>query len=330
MRAVVIRELNNRDAVTIEDLPSPVPAQDEVLIDAYACGINFTDYLSLDGRYQNNPAPPFTPGKDAAGVVIAAGPDVTRLKVGDRVVAHVTYGGLAEQCTCVEARCFVLPDDVSFVDAAGLGLVFMTAYFACFIRGALKAGERVLVNGASGGVGLAMVGLAKGLDAGQVLAGLTTPSKAKSVLEAGADGLVDLSGDDLRTSVRKQVDESTGGHGVDLVVDLLGGDFFDASLRCVSRYGRIVVTGFASGIIPTLRTNYLLLKNISVVGMTLQTFLDEHASELERAHDKIFEMLAEGRIGPNVTSICEFGDFMTAIERIERRDVGGKSVIRIR
>ncbi len=330
MRAIVIRELNNRDAVQIEEISPPQPGAGEVLVDVHACGINFTDYLSLDGRYQNNPPPPFTPGKDASGIVVAVGPGVERLTVGERVVAHVTYGGLAEQVVCAEARCFTLPDEVSFRDAAGLGLVFMTAYFACRIRGGLKAGERVLINGASGGVGLAAIGMAKGLGARQVLAGLTTPSKAGAVRDAGADAVIDLTGGDLRSRVREQVDAATGGDGVDLVVDLLGGEVFDATLRCISTYGRIVVTGFASGDIPTMRTNYLLLKNISVVGMTLQTFLDEHSPELETAHETVLELLASGAVSANITETYAFDDFMAAIERIERRDVVGKSVVEIR
>ena len=329
MRAVVIRELNNREAVAIEDIPSPTPGRGEVLVDVHACGINFTDYLSLDGRYQNNPPPPFTPGKDASGTVVAVGPGVSRLSVGDRVVAHVTYGGLAEQVVCAEARCFALPDEMSFRDAAGLGLVYMTAYFACRIRGGLRPGERVLINGASGGVGLAAIGMAKGLGAGQVLAGLTTPSKAPAALAAGADEVIELTGEDLRDRVREQVDKATGG-GVDLVIDLLGGDAFDATMRCVSTYGRIVVTGFASGSIPTIRTNYLLLKNIAVVGMTLQTFLDEHTPELEAAHRTICELLAGGKIKPHITETYAFADFMAAIERIEQREVIGKSVVDVR
>lgn len=330
MRAVVIGELNNKDAVSIQDVADPAPGDGEVLIDVYTCGINFTDYLSLDGRYQNNPPPPFTPGKDAAGVVSAIGPGVSRLSVGDRVIAHVTYGGMAERVCCAEDRCFSIPDEISFSDASGLGLVFMTAYFACKVRGQLRPGQRVLINGASGGVGLAAVGMAKALGAAKVLAGLPTPSKADAVAKAGADAIVELTGDDLRATVRKQVDEATDGAGVDLVIDLLGGDYFDAALRSIANYGRIVVTGFASGSIASVRTNYLLLKNISVVGMTLQTFLDEHSSELGVSQRMTFDLLKAGKISANVTETYPFEQFMAAIERIERREVVGKSVVAIR
>jgi NADPH2:quinone reductase len=330
MRAVIIGALDDRRAVKIADVEDLVAAPGEVLVEVHACGVNFTDYLSLDGRYQNNPPAPFTPGKDAAGVVVALGQGVVRFAVGDRVIAHVTYGGMAEQAVCDQARCFALPDAVSFADAAGLGLVFMTAYFAVQVRGQLRAADRVLINGGSGGVGLAAIGMAKGLGARQVLAGLATPAKAEAAKAAGADGVIDLSVPDLKIALGEQLNDATAGAGVDLVIDLLGGEYFDAALRSVNKYGRVVVTGFASGTIATVRTNHLLLRNISVIGMTLQTFLDEHSDELADAQSKTFELLAAGRISSNVTARYPFEAFMKPIERIEQRQVIGKSVLMVR
>ena len=191
MRAVVITDTSNR-TVGIEEVPDPSPGDDEVVVDVKVCGINFTDLLSLDGKYQNNPPPPFTPGKDAAGVVSAVGAGVAGLKIGDRVIAHVVHGGLAEKVACPEGLCFALPDGVAFDAAAAMGLAYQTAYHALTTRGNLQAGEIVLINGASGGVGMAAVNLARPLGASTVLAGLSSAGKADAVRAAGADAVIDL------------------------------------------------------------------------------------------------------------------------------------------
>jgi NADPH2:quinone reductase len=201
MRAVVITDTSNR-SVSIADVPDPVPGDDEILVDVKACGVNFTDLLSLDGKYQNNPPPPFTPGKDAAGIVEAVGANVTSHKVGDRVIAHVIHGAMAEKAVCPAALAFTLPDGVEYDAAAAMGLAYLTGYLALTRRGRIQPGEVVQINGASGGVGLASVSLAKALGAKTVLAGLTTPSKADAVLAAGADAIIDLTVDFARDCER--------------------------------------------------------------------------------------------------------------------------------
>ena len=185
MRAVVITDHENRDTVGIKEIDDPVPGEGEIVVDVKACGVNFTDLLSLDGFYQNNPPPPFTPGKDAAGIVSGLGARVTGHALGDRVIAHVNHGAMAEKVVCPEALACALPDGVGFDAAAALGLAYLTAYFALTVRATLRAGEVVLVNGASGGVGLAAIRLARALGAKTVLGGLTTPAKADAVLAAG-------------------------------------------------------------------------------------------------------------------------------------------------
>ncbi|MEC9208030.1 MAG: alcohol dehydrogenase catalytic domain-containing protein, partial [Pseudomonadota bacterium] len=201
MRAVVINDTSNR-GVSIEDIEDPVPMDNEILVDVKACGVNFTDLLSLDGKYQNNPPPPFTPGKDAAGIVAAVGANVTDHKVGDRVIAHVIHGGMAEKVVCDAALAFPLAEGVDYDAAAAMGLAYLTAYIALTRRGQLKEGDVVQINGASGGVGLASVSLAKALGAKTVLAGLTTPSKSNAVLAAGADAVIDLTVDELKNNLR--------------------------------------------------------------------------------------------------------------------------------
>ena len=326
MRAVVITDTSNR-SVSIEEVADPVPGDDEIVVDVKACGINFTDLLSLDGKYQNNPPPPFTPGKDAAGIVAAVGVNVTGHKVGDRVIAHVIHGAMAEKAVCPAALAFPLPDGVEFDAAAAMGLAYLTGYIALTRRGAMQPGEVVMINGASGGVGLASVSLAKALGAGVVLAGLTTPSKGDAVKAAGADAIIDLTVDDLKDNLRAQVTEASGGRGIDLAFDLVGGDVFDATLRAIANEGRVVVSGFTSGTIPSVRTNYLLLKNISVVGSTINYYIKDASPLIGEAQAALYDLLLAGKITPNIMNRLTFDQYMDGIRMLEERKIVGKSVL---
>lgn len=326
MRAVVITDTSNR-SVSIADVADPTPGDDEILVDVKACGVNFTDLLSLDGKYQNNPPPPFTPGKDASGIVAAVGANVTNYKVGDRVIAHVIHGGMAEKVVCPAALAFPLPDGVEFDAAAAMGLAYLTGYLALTRRGAMQVGEVVMINGASGGVGLASISLAKALGARVVLAGLTTPSKGDAVKAAGADAIIDLTVDDLKDNLRGQVMAATGGRGVDLAFDLVGGDVFDATLRAIANEGRVVVSGFTSGTIPSVRTNYLLLKNISVVGSTVNYYIKDASPLIGEAQAALYELLLAGKIGPNIMKRLPFDQYMDGIKMLEERKIVGKSVL---
>jgi NADPH:quinone reductase len=326
MRAVVITDTSNR-SVSIADLPDPVPGDDQILVDVKACAVNFTDLLSLDGKYQNNPPPPFTPGKDAAGIVAAIGANVTNHKVGDRVIAHVIHGGMAEKTVCPAALAFPLPDGVDFDAAAAMGLAYLTAYLALTRRGQMQPGEVVLINGASGGVGLASVSLAKALGAKAVLAGLATPSKGDAVKAAGADAIIDLTVDDLKDNLRAQVVAATGGRGVDLAFDLVGGEVFDSTLRAIANEGRVVVSGFTSGAIPAVRTNYLLLKNISVVGSTINYYIKDASPLIGEAQAALYELLLAGKIDPNIMNRLPFDQYMDGIKMLEERKIVGKSVL---
>lgn len=326
MRAVVITDTSNR-SVLIEEVADPVPGDNEILVDVKACGINFTDLLSLDGKYQNNPPPPFTPGKDAAGIVAAVGAKVTGHKVGDRVIAHVIHGAMAEKTVCPAALAFPLPDGVEFDAAAAMGLAYLTGYLALTRRGAMKPGEVVMINGASGGVGLASVSLAKALGASVVLAGLTTPSKGDSVKAAGADAIIDLTVDDLKDNLRAQVLAATGGRGVDLAFDLVGGEVFDATLRAIANEGRVVVSGFTSGTITSVRTNYLLLKNIAVVGSTINYYIKDASPLVGEAQAALYDLLLAGKITPNIMNRLTFDQYMDGIRMLEERKIVGKSVL---
>jgi len=326
MRAVMIHEFGNRDTVAVEEIDDPVPGPGEVLVDVKAAGVNFTDLLSLDGKYQNLPPLPFTPGKDAAGVVAAVGDGVTLVSAGERVVVHVNDSALAERVIADHLLCFELPDGMDFETAAAMGLPYQTAYVALALRARLKAGERVLINGASGGVGLAAVEVAKALGA-RTLAGLTTPSKGEAVMKWGADAIIDLGAENLRDSVRDQVMAATDGAGVDLVFDLVGGAPFDASMRAIAWSGRAVVSGFTTGTIPSVKTNYLLVKNIAVVGMAISSYFDRRAPEIAEAQAAIFELWKDDKIHPHIMARFPLDDFKQAIALIEERKIVGKAVL---
>ena len=326
MRAVLIREFGNRGAVAVEEIDDPVPGPGEVLVDVKAAGVNFTDLLSLDGKYQNLPALPFTPGKDASGIVASVGDGTTLVSPGDRVIAHVNDSALAERVIADERLCFRLPDAMDFETAAAMGLPYETAYVALVLRGGLKAGERVLINGASGGVGLAAVAIAKALGA-TTLAGLTTPSKGEAVKQWGADAIIDLTADNLRDSLRDQVMAATDNAGVDLVFDLVGGAPFEASMRAIAWSGRVVVSGFTTGTIPSVKTNYLLLKNIAVVGMAISSYFDRRAPEIATAQAAIFELWKDDKVHPHIMARFPLDEFAKAIALIEDRKIVGKAVL---
>ncbi len=206
----------------------------------------------VEGRYQHKPPLPFTPGKELAGEVVEVGYDVTSFVPGDRVMVQVEHGAFAERVVARPEQCLEIPDTMPFDDAAAMGLVYQTAWFALHDRGGFAPGETVLVTGATGGVGLAAVQLVKALG-GVALAGVTTPSKAAAALEAGADHVIDLSVANLRDGLREQVHAVTGGKGADICIDVLGGDPFDAAMRALAWCGRMVVVGFAAGRIPRSR-----------------------------------------------------------------------------
>ncbi|MBO0687941.1 MAG: NADPH:quinone oxidoreductase family protein, partial [Candidatus Dormibacteraeota bacterium] len=263
MRAVTVHRFGDLDSVVLEDRPDPVPNAGEVLVEVRAAPVNYVDLLTLRGQYQFVPSLPYVPGKGPAGIVRAVGPAVTEVSPGDRVLAMTETGGYAELVTVQEAQVHLLPDSLSLDDAAAMSLAYDTAWMALRDRARLARGESVLVLGASGAVGQAAVQLARAMGAGMVLGGLSRPGRPAGPV----DGTVDLSGADLREGVREQVRTLTGGAGVDVVVDPLGGDAFDGAMRSLNWRGRLVVVGFAAGRIPVLKANYLLLKNIEVSGL---------------------------------------------------------------
>ena len=328
MRAVVVREFGPPESVRVEEFPAPIPGHSEVLIDVHAAGVNFPDMLVMTGRYQTLPQRPFVPGKECAGIVSAIGTGVTSCKLGDRVLMWMEYGAFAEQAVAAQDNCFVLPS-MSFAEGACFGLVYQTAYFALVTRADLRPGDVVLVTGASGGVGLAVVQLAKALGA-TVLAAVSTPQKAEIAVRNGADHTIDVSVQNLRDELREQVRKATGGRLADIVIDQVGGDVFDASLRALAWSGRLVVVGFAGGRIPEVKANYLLLKNISVIGLQISDYRDEHPQAMRRAMAELFDFYAQGKLKPWVSATYALDDFAQAFAAIRTREAVGKLVLRVK
>jgi len=325
MRAVVVREFGPVDSHRLEEIATPSPGPGEVLIDVHAIGVNFPDTLMVQGLYQTKPKRPFTPGRDVAGVVAAVGEGVGTVKPGDRVSALVTFGAYGEQCIAPEARCFHLPDAVDFVTAAGMTTVYLTAWVALMARGRFQKGEKVLVLGASGGVGLSAVQIAKARG-GFVIGGDITEEKRAVASANGADAVIDLSGDDLNGSLRNQVLAVTDGYGVDVILDPVGGPVFEAAIRALAFDGRIVAIGFVAGI-PSTRANYFNVKNLTLAGLALDLHFRHKPEVIQEAAADIFSLLAAGKIRPQITATYPIEAFATAMARFAEKQSIGKMVL---
>ena len=329
MRAIIVDKFGAPERLRVGDVAEPVPKADEVLVTVYAAPVNYVDLLVIGGTYQFLPPLPFTPGKGPAGVVAALGRNVTSLRVGDRVLAMAEQGGYAEAVTVVANQCYRLPPSMSFTEAASLSLVYDTAWFALRERARLEAGETVLVLGASGGVGQAAVQLARAMGA-RVLAGILRPEREASVRAAGADSVIDLSATDLRDSLRAQVYAVTEERGVDIILDPLGGTIFEAAVRALAWCGRLVVIGFAAGAIPTIRTNYLLLKNIEISGLQISDYRKRRPERVAACFAEIFSLYEQGKVNPATATafpLVRAGEALTALR--EQR-AAARAVLRLR
>lgn len=335
MRAVVVNEFGPIASHKVEQCPDPEPGQGQVLIENHAIGLNLPDSLMLQGKYQKRPERPFIPGRDCAGVVRAVGPGVTRCKVGDRVVAQVFTGAFGELVPAPQERCFKLPDEVSFEDAAAMITVFNTGWVAVDIRAGVRAGETVMIMGAAGGVGSAMLQLCKARGA-IVIAAVSSDEKAEFARKSGADFVVTTKADDLdalKKSLKDQVNSLTGapeGKGCDAVFDTVGGDVFEAGLRVLRFAGRMVIVGFASADIPSAKAHYLLYNNLSVLGAPVDIHFDMAYAEIERGANTWLSLAAAGKLNSNITERYPLDEFVHAFDRITGRQVKGKVVLTVR
>jgi NADPH2:quinone reductase len=311
---VQVIELTGPDGVAVVDVPEPEPGPGEVLVEVQAVGVSFPDLLLSLGRYQLKPDPPFTLGVDVAGTVVST---------GVRVAGVVPYGGAAERVVVPESAVLPLPDGTSYDAGAALPLNYLTALFALQERGAVRAGETVLVHGAAGGVGTATLQVARGLGA-RTIAVTSTEEKAAFARAAGADEAVLLAG------FKEAVLDLTAGRGVDVVLDVVGGDVFTDSLRCLAEGGRLLVVGFASGQgIPEVKVNRLLLHNVDVRGVGWGAFALTKPSYLREQWQRLLPMVESGVVSPPIGATYDLDGFGRALRDMAGRRTLGKSVVHV-
>lgn len=318
MRAVCVTNLDGPAGVRVREVPPPARTHDEVLVDVKAVAPAFPDLLMSRGEYQVKPEPPFSPGSDFTGIVLES-PVSSEFAPGTRVAGCLSYGAAAERVSVTKDRLYPLPADLDFVQGAAIPMNYLTAHFALVTRGALLKGERVLVLGASGGVGLAAIQVAVGLGA-QVIAVVSTQERATVAMQAGAHHAV------LRENFVTDARAVTDGRGVDVVVDVVGGDIRNA-LRALAPLGRVLAVGFASGEIPTVKVNRLLLTNTDIRGV--ESSLLWTAGISRQAWDDVMTLREAGYIKPVVRADGDLGNYSTALQNLERRDTIGRIVLSV-
>ena len=326
MRAVVVREFGGIEKAALGEMPKPQPNAGEVLIEVHAVSVNFVDLVMMSGTYQFKPPLPFIPGKLPVGVVTAVGPGVTQFKAGDHALLMAESAGFAEFAVMPENQCIKLPPSLPFEEAASMALVYDTAYFALKDRGRIAPGDNVLILGATGGVGLAAIQLTKAFG-GKALAAISSKDKQDIVTAAGADAIIDLSAPDLHESLRQQVFAQTDKQGADIIVDMLGGDIFDAAVRALAWCGRLIVIGFASGRIPSLKMNYVLVKNIEVSGMQISDYRKRRPADMQACFAEIYALHAAGKLKPLPIKAYPVEQFADALRDIRDRKVRGRIVL---
>jgi NADPH2:quinone reductase len=322
MRAVLCRAWGEVETLTLEDVAPPKVGPGQVLIDVRATAINYADAIMVAGRYQTKPPLPFSPGLETAGVVAACGAGVTRFKPGDRVMAILAYGGLAEQALADEAETFAIPAGMDFDEAGAFPIAYISSHVAIRWQGRLEPGETLLVLGAAGGVGLTAVEIGKAMGA-RVIAGASTAEKLAVARERGADDVVNYASEKLTDRVM----ELTGGQGADVCFDPIGGDLFDAALSALGWGGRILLVGFVGGV-QQIPANRLLVKHRAALGSSLRYFRWHAPDKLKVSVDELLQWHGEGKLRPLVSDRLPLERSVEAIRRLTDRRAHGKLVVR--
>ncbi len=304
---------------TLTNVPVPVPAAGELLLDIAACGLNFADLLMAKGTYQETPSLPFTLGMEVCGTVIARGEGVTTPPVGTRVAVFGGSGGLADKGVFPAALCREVPENMESSVAAGFMVAYGTSHLALTRRANLQSGETLLVLGAAGGVGLTAVEIGKALGA-KVIAVARGAEKLSIAKAAGADHLIDSDTQDVRTEVK-----ALG--GADVVYDPVGGDLFNAALRACNREARVVTIGFASGEVPQIPANIILVKNITVIGFYWGGYLSFNAEALLTSMSDLFNLYSDGKLEPHVSHVLPLDQSKEALDLLRTRKSTGKVVV---
>jgi NADPH:quinone reductase len=322
MKAVVCEAFGGPEVLAVRDVPDPPPpGPGELQVRIAARGVQYVDVLMLAGKYQFRPEPPFIPGGEGAGEVVAAGTGVTGFKPGDRVMSRQRLGALAELGNCKAEDCDFIPAALSLEEAAVFRNAYHTAYHALLQRGRLTAGEWVLIHGAAGGIGLPAIQIAKFYGA-HVIATASTEEKRSVCLEEGADHAIDY-----QSGFRDKVMDLTGGRGVDIIYDPVNGPTFEESLRCLAWSGRILVLGFLGGAPALARTNYLLIKGVEAIGVRIGGLNETHP-EIAAANVKtLVDLAGQGKLKPRIWRSLPLEQAGDAVQALIDRQVIGKAVL---
>lgn len=330
MRALLARAFGPVSDLEVCEVPAPAMRAGAARIRVRAAGIAFATKLVIEGKHQNKPPLPLIPGSEFAGEVLEVAEDVTDLKPGDRVIGSQGTGGYAEEIVVRAANVRRIPAGLGFAEATQFPTLYPTAYGALKWRGALKPGETLLVHGAAGGTGITAIEVGKAMGA-TVIATVSGPEKAQAVRAHGADHVIDYTKED----VRERVLELTGQRGADVIFDPVGGDLFDASMRCVAPEGRILTIGYAAGRIPQIGVNLLLVKNASVMGFFWGWYIGnsklpppaDARARLDAMYAELFRWFEEGRLKPRTHASFDLADVVKAFDELEGRRVIGKVVL---
>ncbi|MCZ4281022.1 NADPH:quinone oxidoreductase family protein [Kiloniella laminariae] len=325
MRALLCQEYGGPECLVLSgDQELPLPGDEEIRIAVHAAGMNFSDNLIIQNRYQEKPPLPFSPGFEAAGVVDAVGKNVSDFKPGDRVLSQTSHGAFAEFVLADRKHVFPLPDSMDFETAAAFPIAYGSAYGALRLMGALQTGENLVVHGATGGVGLAAIEVGKAIGA-KVIATASGEEKLALALATGADAVIDYKHEDIKERIRQLTD----GKGADVIFDPVGGDTFDASLRSIAWNGRIIIIGFAGGRVQQIPANHLLVKNVSCLGFYWGSFLQHAPDQVATAFSKLFDWHKEGKLTPHISARFPLEQAIEGFQMLQERRVTGKIVLTI-
>ncbi|MEB3982887.1 NADPH:quinone oxidoreductase family protein [Mycobacterium sp. 663a-19] len=319
MRAVVCRAYGPPEDLVLTDVDEPVPGPGQLLVRVRAAAVNFPDVLFVAGKYQVKIPPPFIPGNEIAGEVLAAGEGAPFVP-GQRV-SGTTFGAFAERALLEASQATLMPDDADFASAAAFGVTYRTAYHALRSTAAVAEGDWVVVLGAAGGVGLAAVDLAVAMKA-RVLAAASSPEKLELCRRRGAEATVDYDREDLKARIRELTGDSAR-----VVIDPVGGAYSEPALRGLARGGTFVTLGYAAGTIPAIPLNLVLLKDITIRGMEIRTFMADHPDEAIRDTEELTKMFAAGVIRPYIGARFPLAETPAALRYVAERKVLGKVVI---
>jgi NADPH2:quinone reductase len=324
MKAVLCKQFGPPESLVLEDLPSPTAGAGEVVVSIKAASVNFPDVLIIQNKYQFKPPLPFSPGSELAGVVKQAGPGVTNVKVGDKVIAFVTFGAFAEEVKTEAVRLLPLPEGMSYEEGASFILTYGTTDHALRDRAQMKPGESLLVLGAAGGVGVAAIEIGKAMGA-RVIACASSDDKLAVCKQHGADETINYASEDLRERIKAL----TGGKGVDVIYDAVGGSYSEPAFRSIAWRGRHLVIGFAAGEIPKLPLNLALLKGASIVGVFWGDFTKREPAAFAESAKQLGRWYKEGKLKPHVSTTFPLARAAEAMNLLASRKAKGKVVIRI-